>query len=107
VSTTPHDVNDLRLAAAGQLRIDWAELSMPVLRQARERFKAEQPLRGDNRYGTGQSTLDGILRATNILFAGRTVVVAGFGMCGRGLGVRTDELTPRQQEHLASWTHGT
>jgi adenosylhomocysteinase len=46
VSTTPHDVKDLRLAAAGQLRIDWAELSMPVLRQVRERFKSEQPLRG-------------------------------------------------------------
>src|SRR5437870_6169025 len=37
----------------------------------------------DNRYGTGQSTIDGILRATNILLAGRTVVVAGYGMCGR------------------------
>ena len=42
----------------------------------------------DNRYGTGQSTLDGILRATNILFAGRTVVVAGYGMCGRGVAAR-------------------
>ena len=39
----------------------------------------------DNRYGTGQSTVDGILRATNILLAGRTVVVAGYGMCGRGV----------------------
>jgi adenosylhomocysteinase len=36
----------------------------------------------DNRYGTGQSTIDGILRATNILFAGMTVVVAGYGWCG-------------------------
>lgn len=42
----------------------------------------------DNRYGTGQSTLDGILRATNILFAGSVVVVAGYGWCGRGLAVR-------------------
>src|SRR5581483_2882612 len=42
----------------------------------------------DNRYGTGQSTIDGILRATNVLLAGRTVVVAGFGMCGRGLASR-------------------
>src|SRR6266403_1033052 len=42
----------------------------------------------DNRYGTGQSTLDGILRATNILLAGRTVVVAGYGMCGRGVAAR-------------------
>jgi adenosylhomocysteinase len=42
----------------------------------------------DNRYGTGQSTIDGILRATNLLLAGRTVVVAGYGMCGRGLAAR-------------------
>jgi adenosylhomocysteinase len=224
----PHDVKDLGWAQAGARRIEWAELSMPVLRQVRERFAVEQPLRGirvgaclhvttetavlmltlaaggatvglcasnplstqddvaaalvqdhripvyaqkgedparyyrhldavlatrphvtmddgadlisrlhgerrdhlgeviggteetttgvvrlrameregvlafpvvavndantkhlfDNRYGTGQSTLDGILRATNILLAGRTVVVAGYGMCGRGLAAR-------------------
>lgn len=42
----------------------------------------------DNRYGTGQSTLDGIIRATNILLAGSTVVVAGYGWCGRGLAMR-------------------
>ncbi len=42
----------------------------------------------DNRYGTGQSTIDGILRATNILLAGKTVVVAGYGMCGRGVATR-------------------
>lgn len=42
----------------------------------------------DNRYGTGQSTLDGILRATNMLIAGATVVIAGYGWCGRGLAVR-------------------
>jgi adenosylhomocysteinase len=235
MTSTPHDVKDLGLAAAGQLRIDWAELSMPVLRQVRERFIKEQPLRGmrigaclhvttetavlmltlkgggaavalcasnplstqddvaaaltrehgipvyaqkgedheryyrhiqavldtrpsvtmddgadliselhgkrkeliagivggteetttgvirlrameregvlkfpiiavndadtkhlfDNRYGTGQSTLDGILRATNILFAGRTVVVAGFGMCGRGLAARAHGMGAR------------
>lgn len=39
----------------------------------------------DNRYGTGQSTIDGILRATNILLAGKTVVVCGYGWCGRGI----------------------
>ena len=44
----------------------------------------------DNRYGTGQSTLDGIVRATNILLAGRTVVVGGDGWCGRGLASRAD-----------------
>jgi adenosylhomocysteinase len=42
----------------------------------------------DNRYGTGQSTLDGILRATNLLIAGSTVVVAGYGWCGRGFASR-------------------
>lgn len=42
----------------------------------------------DNRYGTGQSTLDGILRATNMLIAGRTFVVVGYGMCGRGVAMR-------------------
>ena len=42
----------------------------------------------DNRYGTGQSTLDGITRATNILWAGRRVVVAGYGWCGRGVASR-------------------
>ena len=42
----------------------------------------------DNRYGTGQSTLDGILRATNLLIAGRHVVVAGYGWCGKGIASR-------------------
>ena len=42
----------------------------------------------DNRYGTGQSTLDGILRATNLLLAGSRVVVAGYGWCGRGVAMR-------------------
>src|SRR6266700_3660884 len=228
---TEHDVKDLSLAAAGKLKIEWAEQSMPVLRQVRERFTKEQPLKGirlgaclhvttetavlmmtlkaggaqvalcasnplstqddtaaalvkeygipvfaqkgednkryyshleavlktgpqvtmddgadlisqlhgesnvskdlarnviggteetttgvirlramekegvlafpviavndadtkhlfDNRYGTGQSTIDGILRATNLLLAGTTFVVAVFGYCGRGLAMR-------------------
>ncbi|MFQ5989632.1 MAG: adenosylhomocysteinase [Candidatus Methylomirabilales bacterium] len=42
----------------------------------------------DNRYGTGQSTVDGLLRATNILLAGRHVVVSGYGWCGRGVATR-------------------
>jgi adenosylhomocysteinase len=42
----------------------------------------------DNRYGTGQSTLDGIIRATNMLLAGSTVVIAGYGWCGRGMAMR-------------------
>jgi len=46
----------------------------------------------DNRYGTGQSTLDGILRATNLLIAGLRVVVAGYGWCGRGIAMRAKGL---------------
>ena len=46
----------------------------------------------DNRYGTGQSTLDGILRATNVLFAGLKVVVSGYGWCGRGVAMRAKGL---------------
>ncbi|HMO80118.1 MAG TPA: adenosylhomocysteinase [Pyrinomonadaceae bacterium] len=42
----------------------------------------------DNRYGTGQSTLDGVIRATNILLAGKTVVVVGYGWCGKGVAMR-------------------
>jgi adenosylhomocysteinase len=44
----------------------------------------------DNRYGTGQSTVDGILRATNILLAGKAVVVAGYGWCSRGIAMRAE-----------------
>lgn len=46
----------------------------------------------DNRYGTGQSTLDGVIRATNMLIAGSTVVIAGYGWCGRGLAMRAQGL---------------
>ncbi|MGA3359492.1 MAG: adenosylhomocysteinase [Halobacteriota archaeon] len=49
---------------------------------------AETKMMFDNRYGTGQSTLHGIMNATNFLFAGKTVVVAGYGWCGRGLAAR-------------------
>jgi len=46
----------------------------------------------DNRYGTGQSTLDGVVRATNVLIAGSTVVVVGYGWCGRGVASRAKGL---------------
>ncbi len=49
----------------------------------------------DNRYGTGQSTIDGITRATNILWAGKTVVVCGYGWCGRGIAMRAQGLGAR------------
>jgi adenosylhomocysteinase len=47
----------------------------------------------DNRYGTGQSTIDGILRATNVLFAGANFVIAGYGWCGRGIATRAKGLS--------------
>jgi adenosylhomocysteinase len=46
----------------------------------------------DNRYGTGQSTLDGVIRATNYLIAGKTVVVVGYGWCSRGIAMRANGL---------------
>jgi adenosylhomocysteinase len=46
----------------------------------------------DNRYGTGQSTMDGIIRATNVLIAGKTVVVGGYGWCSRGIAMRASGL---------------
>ena len=49
----------------------------------------------DNRYGTGQSTLDGIIRATNRLISGRTVVVVGYGYCGKGCAMRARGLGAR------------
>src|SRR5205823_6065674 len=49
----------------------------------------------DNRFGTGQSTIDGIIRATNRLLAGRTVVVCGYGMCGRGVSSRAHGMGAR------------
>src|SRR2546421_683011 len=49
----------------------------------------------DNRFGTGQSTIDAIIRSTNLLFAGRTVVVCGYGMCGRGVASRARGLGAR------------
>ncbi|MDI6732386.1 MAG: adenosylhomocysteinase [Planctomycetota bacterium] len=49
----------------------------------------------DNRYGTGQSTMDGILRATNILYAGKIIVVCGYGWCGRGFAMRAKGLGAR------------
>lgn len=49
----------------------------------------------DNRYGTGQSTLDGLIRATNILIAGKTLTVAGYGWCGRGIAMRAHGLGAR------------
>ncbi len=48
----------------------------------------------DNRYGTGQSTLDGVIRATNALLAGRRLVVCGYGWCGKGVALRRAASAP-------------
>jgi len=57
----------------------------------------------DNRYGTGQSTLDGITRATNILWAGRRVVVSGYGWCGRGIASWAPMLSSPKSTPFAPW----
>ncbi|MGW5878581.1 adenosylhomocysteinase [Nocardiopsis terrae] len=75
--TTTGVIRLRRMSAEGELR-----LPMVAVNDTRTKRMF------DNRYGTGQSTVDGILRATNTLLAGRTVVVAGFGYCGRGLAER-------------------
>ena len=76
-STTTGVIRLRSMAAAGELGFPMvAANDTPVKRMS------------DNRYGTGQSVLDGILRATNTLLAGRIVVVAGYGYCGKGLAER-------------------
>ncbi len=82
--TTTGVIRLRRMAAEGELRF-------PVVAVNDTRTKRMF----DNRYGTGQSTLDGIMRATNALLAGRTVVVAGFGFCGRGVAERARGLGAR------------
>jgi adenosylhomocysteinase len=68
----------------GVIRARSLELGYPLI--AIDESRAKDMF--DNRYGTGQSTLDGILRATNVLLAGRRVVVVGYGRCGRGVAAR-------------------
>jgi adenosylhomocysteinase len=73
---------------------------------------AETKMMFDNRYGTGQSTIHGIMNATNILFAGKTIVVAGYGWCGRGVASRARGLggnvvvveVSREKPSKRSWT---
>jgi adenosylhomocysteinase len=75
--TTTGVIRLRRMAAEGALRLPMVAVNDTATKRM-----------FDNRYGTGQSTIDGILRATNTMLAGRTVVVAGFGYCGRGLAER-------------------
>jgi len=85
---------------AGQMRASLEETTTGVIRlRAMEQDRklkipvvavndADTKYLFDNRYGTGQSTVDGILRATNILFAGKNFVIAGYGWCGKGVAMR-------------------
>jgi len=184
MTSPPHDVKDLSLATAGQLRIDWTELAMPVLRQVRERFAATQPQEhfarlkdgailansghfdveidlealergsasrrtvrplvdeftqkdGRRLYVLGEGRLINLAAAEghpaavmDMSFANQALSVEHLVQDGgrlerkvyrvpvqidrdiarlklASMGVRIDELTPRQQEYLASWTHGT
>lgn len=75
--TTTGVIRERALAAEGRLKFPVIAIN-----------EAETKMMFDNRYGTGQSTLHGIMNATNFLFAGRTVVVAGYGWCGRGVAMR-------------------
>jgi adenosylhomocysteinase len=68
----------------GVIRARSLELAFPLI--ALNEGRAKDLF--DNRYGTGQSTLDGVLRATNVLLAGRRIVVIGYGRCGRGVAAR-------------------
>ena len=60
----------------------------------------------DNRYGTGQSTIDGIIRATNVLLAGLNVVVAGYGWCGRGVAMRARGTGRQRDRHRSGSDQG-
>jgi adenosylhomocysteinase len=72
------------MAAAGELRFPVVAVNDTPTKQ-----------RFDNRYGTGQNTIDGILRATNALLAGSTMVVVGYGWCGRGIAARAHGMGAR------------
>ncbi|GAA4203530.1 adenosylhomocysteinase [Actinocatenispora rupis] len=83
-STTSGVLRLRQMARAGALRFPMVALDQTPTR-----------LLVDNRYGTGQSTVDGVLRATSMLLAGRTVVVAGYGQCGTGVAERARGLGAR------------
>lgn len=88
LAAAPELIGATEETTAGALRLramaDRGELAVPVLAV----HEADTHRVVENRHGTGQSALDGILRATNVLLAGRTVVVVGYGSCGRGVAAR-------------------
>lgn len=87
-AAAPDLIGGTEETTAGALRLramaERGELGVPVLAV----HEADTHRVVENRHGTGQSALDGILRATNVLLAGRTVVVVGYGSCGRGVAAR-------------------
>lgn len=88
----PHIIGGMEETTTGVIRLKSMEkqgvLKFPVLAVN----DSDTKHMFDNRYGTGQSSLDGIIRATNILLAGRTIVVFGYGWCGRGVASRAHGL---------------
>ncbi len=82
--TTPGVIRLKAMAAEGELRIPVVAVNDSATKHL-----------FDNKHGTGQSAIDGVLRATNILIAGRTVVVIGYGDCGQGVAQRADGLGAR------------
>jgi len=88
----PHVIGGCEETTTGVIRLRAMQrdgaLEMPVI--AVNDLKTKHLF--DNYYGTGQSTIDGILRATNLLIAGKTVVVCGYGRCGRGVALRAKGL---------------
>ena len=84
----PHIIAGTEETTTGVLRLKSMEregvLRYPIIAVNESRTK----YLFDNRYGTGQSTIDGILRATNLLLAGKTFVICGYGWCGRGVAMR-------------------
>lgn len=91
----PHIIGGTEETTTGVIRLKAMErdgyLRFPVVAVNEARTKHMF----DNRYGTGQSTLDGIMRATNVLIAGSTFVVIGYGWCGRGVAMRARGLGAR------------
>lgn len=86
-STEETTTGVIRLRAmAGENQLPWAAVAV---NDSKTKFMF------DNRYGTGQSTMDGLIRATNWLLAGKTVVIVGYGWCGRGCAMRAKGLGAR------------
>ncbi len=87
-SLAPEVLGSTEETTTGVIRLKAMEKSAALLFPAIAVNDSKTKHMFDNRYGTGQSTIDGILRATNTLIAGKVVVIAGYGWCGRGVATR-------------------